>query len=98
MMGMVPELHRRWRREQDQAIDAQGTASSLAELFNALCGALRLAVQSAAIAAGAYLVLQQKYHQDANRWIYSDGARASTVEIAVSAWPGFMAAKASFSV
>ena len=41
VMGMVPELHRRWRSEQDQAIDAQGTASSrqgYSMLSPKLCG------------------------------------------------------------
>ncbi len=97
VMGMVPELHRRWRSEQDQAIDAQGTASSLAGIFNALTKTLRLAVQSAAIAAGAYLVLQQEISPGmliAGSILM--GRALQPVEIAVSAWPGFIAAKGQF--
>ena len=92
VMGMVPELHRRWRSEQDQAIDAQGTASSLAGIFMSHQN-LWLAVQSAAIAAGAYLVLQQEISPGmliAGSILM--GRALQPVEIAVSAWPGFIAA------
>jgi len=97
VMGMVPELHRRWRSEQDQAIYAQATASSLAGIFNAITKTLRLAVQSAAIAAGAYLVLQQEISPGmliAGSILM--GRALQPVEIAVSAWPGFISAKAQF--
>ncbi len=97
VMGMVPELHRRWRSEQDAAIDEQATASSLAAIFNAVTKTLRMAVQSAAIAAGAYLVLQQEISPGmliAGSILM--GRALQPVEIAVSAWPGFIGAKEQF--
>ncbi len=97
VMGMVPELHRRWRSEQDAAIDEQATASSLAGIFNAATKTLRMAVQSAAIAAGAYLVLQQEISPGmliAGSILM--GRALQPVEIAVSAWPGFLGAKEQF--
>ena len=54
-MGMVPELQQRWQTNQDKLLAFQERASLTAGGFNAITKTLRLAVQSAAIAAGAYL-------------------------------------------
>ena len=57
-MGAAVEA--RWRQKQDQLLRLQESGSHTAGLFAAITKTLRLAVQSAAIAAGAFLVLKQE--------------------------------------
>ena len=90
-MGMMPALRGKWRERQDEMLLAQETASHSAGLFNATTKTLRLAVQSAAIAAGAFLVLQQEISPGmliAGSILI--GRALQPVEIAVGAWRGFV--------
>ena len=59
-MGMMSALKNIWRARQDQMLAAQAQASNSAGAFSAVIKTLRLAIQSAAIAAGAFLVLKQE--------------------------------------
>ena len=62
-MGMGLELQNKWRERQDKFLLVHEAASETAALYNSVIKTLRLAIQSAAIAAGAYLVLKQKYRE-----------------------------------
>ena len=59
-MGMLPEMMERWQEKQDRTLYFQQAASNTAGVYNAIIKTARIAIQSAAIAAGAYLVLQQE--------------------------------------
>ena len=59
-MGMVPELIAGGVWKKNKVLDLQEQASNIAGAYNSVIKTLRLAVQSAAIAAGAYLVLNQE--------------------------------------
>ena len=96
-MGMMDELQRRWRERQDILLVNQEQASNIAGGFNAVTKTLRLAVQSAAIAAGAYLVLQQEISPGmiiAGSILI--GRALQPVELAVGAWKGFVEAREQY--
>ncbi len=96
-MGMVPELQERWQTNQDKLLAFQERASLTAGGFNAITKTLRLAVQSAAIAAGAYLVLLQEISPGmiiAGSILI--GRALQPVELAVGAWKGFVEAKEQY--
>ena len=89
-LGMMGQLQDRWRVTQDQLLRHQELASNHAGLFNAMIKTLRIAVQSAAIAAGAYLVLEQEISPGmliAGSILI--GRALQPVELAVGAWRGF---------
>ena len=97
-MGMVPELETRWRTRQDGVLSLQEEASNRAGTFNAIVKTLRLAVQSAAIAAGAYLVLKQEISPGmiiAGSILI--GRALQPVETAVGAWRGFVDARGQYT-
>ena len=97
-MGMLSNLQSLWRQRQDELLVAQEQASNVAGLFNAIIKTLRLAVQSAAIAAGAYLVLAQEISPGmliAGSILI--GRALQPVELAVGAWRGFIDAKGQYT-
>ena len=97
-MGMLSNLQSLWRQRQDELLVAQEQASNVAGLFNAIIKTLRLAVQSAAIAAGAYLVLAQEISPGmliAGSILI--GRALHPVELAVGAWRGFIDAKGQYT-
>ena len=96
-MGMVPELIGRWRLKQNKVLDLQEQASNIAGAYNSVIKTLRLAVQSAAIAAGAYLVLNQEISPGmliAGSILI--GRALQPVELAVGAWRGFIEARGQY--
>lgn len=96
-MGMVPELIGRWRLKQNKVLDLQEQASNIAGAYNSVIKTLRLAVQSAAIAAGAYLVLNQEISPGmliAGSILISRALQP--VELAVGAWRGFIEARGQY--
>ena len=96
-MGMMPALAQQWREKQDQMLDAHSLASNIGATFSAITKTLRLAVQSAAIALGAYLVLRQEISPGmliAGSILI--GRALQPVEIAVGAWNGFLNAKQQY--
>ena len=96
-MGMLPELRRRWRKLQDAMLDAQESASNYSSVYSATIKTLRLAVQSSALAAGAYLALAQEISPGmliAGSILI--GRALQPVEQAVGAWRGFVDAKAQY--
>ena len=93
-MGMLPVIQAQWRERQDNLLSFQEKASNTAGIFNAITKTLRLAVQSAAIAAGAFLVLRQEISPGmliAGSILV--GRALQPVELAVGAWKGFSEAK-----
>jgi ATP-binding cassette subfamily C protein EexD len=97
VMGMLPALRESWRLQQDDILTSQEKSSRSAGIFNAVIKTSRLASQSAAIAAGAYLVLQQEISPGmliAGSILI--GRALQPVEQAVGAWSGFVAAKGQY--
>ncbi len=93
-MGMRHVIQAQWRERQDNLLSFQEEASNAAGAFNAITKTLRLAVQSAAIAAGAFLVLRQEISPGmliAGSILV--GRALQPVELAVGAWKGFSEAK-----
>lgn len=96
-MGMSINLRNLWRRRQDEVLDLQESASQYTGLFAAIIKTLRIAIQSAAIAAGAFLVIVQEISPGmiiAGSILI--GRALSPVETAVGAWTGFQAATAQY--
>lgn len=96
-MGMMPELRRRWRERQEELLQYQEMASNTAGMFTAITKTLRLAVQSSAIAAGAWLVLIQEISPGmiiAGSILMSRALQP--VDVAVGAWSGFVSAREQY--
>ena len=96
-MGMLHALRGRWRARQQKALDFQERASSTAAMYNSIIKTSRVAVQSAAIAAGAYLVLNQEISPGmliAGSILISRAL--APVELAVGAWKGFVDAREQY--
>ena len=62
--------------------------------FNAVTKTLRTATQSAAIAGGAFLVINQKYRIDADRWFYPNRKALSPIEQLVATWKASLSKRA----
>ncbi len=85
--GMVPVLVSRWRGAQDEAVSAAISATDWSGSFTSFSKAFRLFLQSAMLALGAWLVLQQEV--TAGAMIASSimlGRALQPIEIAVSQW------------
>ena len=59
-MGMLPALERRWLGMQNKALALDGTATDRAAAIGALARFLRLALQSAILGLGAWLVVENR--------------------------------------
>jgi ATP-binding cassette subfamily C protein EexD len=96
-MGMLESLRARWQRAQDLLITAQSEASGTRGFFSGTIKTLRLAVQSAAIGAGALLVIQQEISPGmiiAGSILI--GRALQPIEVAVGAWSGYADAKEQY--
>ena len=94
VMGMLPAIQKTWASRQDAALEEQETASNWGGFFAAVTKTFRLAVQSAAIAVGALLVLQQEISPGmliAGSILI--GRALQPIELAVASWKGFIDAK-----
>ena len=97
VMGMLPAIQKTWASRQDAALQEQETASNWAGFFAAITKTCRLAIQSAAIAVGALLVLQQEISPGmliAGSILI--GRALQPIELAVSSWKGFIEAKGQY--
>ena len=97
VMGMLPAIQKTWESRQDAALEEQETASNWGGLFAAVIKTLRLAIQSAAIAVGALLVLQQEISPGmliAGSILV--GRALQPIEGAVGSWKGFIDAKGQY--
>ena len=95
-MGMLKNLRTRWQATQSRLIAAQSETSSTKGFFSSTIKTLRLAVQSAAIGAGALLVIQQEISPGmiiAGSILI--GRALQPIEVAVGAWTGLADAKSN---
>jgi ATP-binding cassette subfamily C protein PrsD len=96
-MGMTRRLAQRWRQANRKYIASQQQTSDIAGGFASTSKVLRMVLQSAVLAVGAYLVINQQ----ATAGIIIAGsilsARAlAPVDLAIANWKGFVAARQSW--
>jgi ATP-binding cassette subfamily C protein len=96
-MGMSGRLTRRWSEANETYLAGNQRASDVAGGLGAVAKVLRMMLQSAVLAVGAYLVI----HQEATGGIIIAGsilsARAlAPVDLAIAHWKGFVAARQSW--
>ena len=96
-MGMSGRLTRRWSEANEKYLEGNQRASDVAGGLGAIAKVLRMTLQSAVLAVGAYLVI----HQEATAGIIIAGsilsARAlAPVDLAIAHWKGFVAARQSW--
>jgi ATP-binding cassette subfamily C protein len=96
-MGMSGRLRRRWSEANENYLAGNQRASAVAGGLGAVAKVLRMMLQSAVLAVGAYLVI----FQEATAGIIIAGsilsARAlAPVDLAIAHWKGFVAARQSW--
>jgi PrtD family type I secretion system ABC transporter len=96
-MGMSGRLSRRWSQANEKYLEGNQRASDVTGGLGAIAKVLRMTLQSAVLAVGAYLVI----HQEATAGIIIAGsilsARAlAPVDLAIAHWKGFVAARQSW--
>jgi ATP-binding cassette subfamily C protein len=96
-MGMAGRLNRRWGEANEKYLAGNQRASDVAGGLGAVAKVMRMTLQSAVLAVGAYLVI----HQEATAGIIIAGsilsARAlAPVDLAIAHWKGFVAARQSW--
>jgi ATP-binding cassette, subfamily C, type I secretion system permease/ATPase len=96
-MGMVGRIAQRWGDLNRNYVASSGSASDVAGGLGAMSKVLRLFLQSAILAVGAWLVI----HQESTAGIIIAGsilgARAlAPVDLAIANWRGFVAARQSW--
>jgi len=96
-MGMVGRIAQRWSDLNRNYVASSGSASDVAGGLGAMSKVLRLFLQSAILAVGAWLVI----HQESTAGIIIAGsilgARAlAPVDLAIANWRGFVAARQSW--
>ena len=96
-MGMSGRLTKRWREANEKYLEGNQRASDVAGGLGAVAKVMRMVLQSAVLAVGAYLVI----NQEATAGIIIAGsilsARAlAPVDLAIAHWKGFVAARQSW--
>src|SRR5271168_4356350 len=96
-MGMSGRLTRRWSEANQNYLDGNQRASDVSGGLGAVAKVMRMMLQSAVLAVGAYLVI----HQEATAGIIIAGsilsARAlAPVDLAIAHWKSFVAARQSW--
>src|ERR1700726_3399099 len=96
-MGMSGRLTKRWGEANQNYLAGNQRASDVTGGLGAIAKVLRMTLQSAVLAVGAYLVI----HQEATAGIIIAGsilsARAlAPVDLAIAPWKGFVAARQSW--
>ena len=96
-MGMVGRISKRWGDAHKNYLSSQQQASDVTGGFGAVAKVLRMMLQSAVLAVGAYLVI----YQTATSGVIIAGsiiaARAlAPVDLAIANWRGFVGARQSW--
>jgi ATP-binding cassette subfamily C protein len=96
-MGMSGRLTRRWSEANEKYLSGNQRASDVAGGLGAIAKVMRMTLQSAVLAVGAYLVI----HQEATAGIIIAGsilsARAlAPVDLTIAHWKSFVAARHSW--
>lgn len=97
-MGMMDALSVHWTRENSEFLDTQRRASDRSGFFAAATKTVRFVLQSAILAVGAWLAIQQEISAGVMIAASIMTSRAlAPVELAVGNWKGFVAARTSLS-
>jgi PrtD family type I secretion system ABC transporter len=96
-MGMSGRLNKRWSEANENYLAGNQRASDVSGGLGAIAKVMRMTLQSAVLAVGAYLVI----HQEATAGVIIAGsilsARAlAPVDLAIAHWKGFVAARQSW--
>src|SRR5450432_2064888 len=96
-MGMAGRMMQRWSETNDRYLAGNQRASDVAGGLGAIAKVLRMMLQSAVLAVGAYLVI----HQEATGGIIIAGSILTSralapVELSIAHWKGFMAVRQSW--
>jgi ATP-binding cassette, subfamily C, type I secretion system permease/ATPase len=96
-MGMSGRLTKRWSEANENYLSGNQRASDVSGGLGAIAKVMRMTLQSAVLAVGAFLVI----HQEATAGIIIAGsilsARAlAPVDLAIAHWKGFVAARQSW--
>ena len=96
-MGMSGRLTKRWSEANEKYLSGNQRASDVAGGLGAIAKVMRMVLQSAVLAVGAYLVI----NQEATAGVIIAGsilsARAlAPVDLAIAHWKGFVAARQSW--
>jgi PrtD family type I secretion system ABC transporter len=96
-MGMSGRLTKRWSEANENYLSGNQRTSDVAGGLGATAKVMRMTLQSAVLAVGAYLVI----HQEATAGVIIAGsilsARAlAPVDLAIAHWKGFVAARQSW--
>jgi ATP-binding cassette subfamily C protein len=96
-MGMSGRLTKRWTDANEKYLAGNQRASDIAGGLGAIAKVMRMTLQSAVLAVGAYLVI----HQEATAGVIIAGsilsARAlAPVDLAIAHWKGFVAGRQSW--
>ncbi|PDT64750.1 type I secretion system permease/ATPase [Bradyrhizobium ottawaense] len=96
-MGMAGRMNKRWNEANEEYLAGNQRASDVTGGLGAVAKVLRMMLQSAVLAVGAYLVI----HQEATAGIIIAGsilsARAlAPVDLAIAHWKGLVAARQSW--
>ncbi|WP_162787118.1 type I secretion system permease/ATPase [Notoacmeibacter marinus] len=95
-MGMTGELERRWSEIASTYLQLNGRASNRTGVLSSVTKALRLFMQSAMLAAGAWLAILQEVSPGTIIAASIILSRAlAPIELAVGNWRGFLAARQS---
>jgi len=93
-MGMAGRINARWSKVNQKYLTSQQRASDVAGGFGSVSKALRLMLQSAVLAIGAYLVINQAATAGIIIAAAILVARAlAPVDLAIGNWKGFVAAR-----
>src|SRR5262249_33960217 len=97
-MGMTDRLAARWSKANDEYLASQRRAADVSGGIGAIAKVMRMVLQSAVLAVGAWLVINQQ----ATAGIIIAGsilsARAlAPVDLAIAHWKGFVGARQSWN-
>jgi PrtD family type I secretion system ABC transporter len=96
-LGMLPAVTRRWARLNDAALREQIQATTIGGRFSSGTKFARQLIQTAMLAAGAYLVVEQ--HVSSGIMIAGTillGRALAPVEMLVASWKGLVEARAAW--
>lgn len=96
-MGMLKGLRDRWSDRHEEGLQLQATASDRAGFLVAMSKFVRAFLQVAILGVGAYLTVYQE--TSAGAMVAASiimGRALAPVEIAVSQWKGFLAARSAY--
>ena len=96
-MGMMPNLVRRWRLENDEMLDLQSRASGRSGAITAISRFFRLCLQIAMLGVGAWLVIHNEMTPGAMiAGSIMLGRALAPVEQAIGAWKSAVAARGAY--